>query len=111
MDNFDGTHQVAYIYDPTAEGGVRKKIVECYIDGGLDVTTEIVDKHTRLLMNVVAINHVLMLLNDGQPLQVYERAIDNLKHYHLPRAQAELARLEERLPGIKNYRSYRTPIK
>lgn len=111
MDEFKDVYSVVCIYDPTAEGCTRQMMVERYVDKGSDVTAKVVAEHTRLLLNVVAINQVLAILEESKAVGLHERTSDMLQYHHLQKAQSQLELFEERFYGIKNYRNYRTPFK
>lgn len=111
MDEFREVHSVVRIYDPTVEGCTRQLIVERYMENGRDVTAKVVAEHTRLLMNVVAINQVLAIMDDGVAIKMHEFTVDTLKQHYLRRAQSQLELFESHFSGIKHYRTYRTPFK
>ncbi|UNI71203.1 hypothetical protein P5_0026 [Aeromonas phage P5] len=111
MDEFKDVYSVVHIYDPTVEGNVRQMMVECYRGNGRDVTAKVVAEHTRLLLDVAAINRTLAIIGDGQSSKMHEFTVDNLKHHYLRRAQSQLELFEAHFAGIENYRNYRTPFK
>lgn len=106
------TYSTAYIYDPTAPGSVRQIIIERYFERGRDVTEQVIKQHTALLMKVAGTSNTIALMESAE-VNFYQKefAVDALKHFGLRKAQYELACLEDKWAGLKNYRNYRTPFK
>lgn len=110
MHDFPDCYTAVNVYDPSMPNSCRQLIVERYIQGGKDVTQEVIAQHTKLLMECQAYATALATINERMDnlTSSFERALLERKAVA---AGSFLDSLENKWTGLRNYRSYRTPFK
>lgn len=106
----DATLSYVAVYDPTMPGYTRRMVKECYMLRGRDVTQEVIANHTTLLLEVLALETTIALLERRPAARDNEYTLDYMKHHLLPRAKCRLEDYENNFTGIKQYRQFRTPF-